>query len=95
MENSYRTQNYMQALPKQQTGRVIIQKKIIRGGSVRSPSKKSNINISISSFNRDYVIKKIIDLHGKKEYKPESLFIAAGIMDRYVQLTGPQNILNS
>lgn len=46
MENAYKTTNYMFNIPKQQTGRVIIQKKtIVRGGSVRSPSKKSNLRI--------------------------------------------------
>jgi hypothetical protein len=62
---------------------------------LRSPSKKSNIDISIPAFNRDFVVRKIIDLHSKKEYKPETLFIAVGIMDRYVQFSGAQNILNS
>lgn len=85
MENAYRLSNYMQNIPKQQTGRVIIQKRVaVRGGSVRSPSKKSNLQVPVQTFNREYVIKKIIDLHMKKEYKPESLFIAQGIMDRFV-----------
>lgn len=96
MEDAYRLSNYMAFIPRQQTGRVIIQKKtIVRGGSVRSPSKKSNISIHIAPFNREFVIKKIMDLHEKKSYKPESLFIATGIMDRFVQMSGAQNILNS
>lgn len=96
MENAYKISNYMALIPKQQAGRVIIQKKtMIRGGSVRSPSKKSNISIHIAPFNREFVIKKIMDLHEKKAYKSESLFIATGIMDRFVQMSGAQNILNS
>jgi hypothetical protein len=68
---------------------VIIQKKtILRGSSCRSPSKKSNICVTIAPFNREFVVKKIMDLHEKKAYKPESLFIAIGIMDRFVQMTG-------
>jgi hypothetical protein len=31
-------------------------------------------------------------LHGKKEYKPETLFIAAGIFDRFIYMVGIDNI---
>ena len=95
MEEVYKQSNYMQNAIRQKA-RVIIQHK--RGNSrvaMRSPSKKQNIEIQIPAFNRDFVIRKILDLHEKKGYKPETLFIATGIMDRYVQYTGPQNILNS
>ena len=41
MENAYKLSNYLQNIPKQQTGRVIIQKRTaVRGSSVRSPTKK-------------------------------------------------------
>jgi hypothetical protein len=31
----------------------------------------------------------------KKEYKPETLFIAAGILDRYIFMVGAQNFPKS
>jgi hypothetical protein len=31
----------------------------------------------------------------KKEYKPETLFIAAGILDRYIYMVGVQNFPKS
>jgi hypothetical protein len=49
----------------------------------------------IPAFNREYVARKIIDLHEKKGYKPETLFVAMGIMDRYVMMMGAHNIVNS
>jgi hypothetical protein len=49
----------------------------------------------IPAFNREYVARKIIDLHEKKGYKPETLFVAMGIMDHYVMIAGANNILNS
>ena len=43
----------------------------------------------ITSYDRSYGIQKIFDLHAKKEYKNETLFIAANIMDRYIYMVGP------
>ena len=40
---------------------------------------------------RSYGIQKIFDLHSKKLYKVETLFIAAGIFDRYINMIGYQN----
>ena len=37
---------------------------------------------------RSYGIQKIFDLHCKKEYKEETLFIASGIFDRYINMVG-------
>ena len=37
---------------------------------------------------RSYGIQKIFDLHQKKDYKEETLFIAAGIFDRYINMVG-------
>lgn len=42
---------------------------------------------------RSYGIQKIFDLHSKKDYKVETLFIAAGIFDRYINIIGFQNFL--
>jgi len=38
----------------------------------------------ITEYDRSYGIQKIFELHEKKEYKPQTLFIAAGILDRYI-----------
>lgn len=43
----------------------------------------------ITSYDRSYGVQKIFDLHAKKEYKNETLFIAANIMDRYIYMVGP------
>jgi hypothetical protein len=40
---------------------------------------------------RSYGIQKIFDLHMKKEYKEETLFIAAGIFDRFINMVGVNN----
>ena len=40
---------------------------------------------------RQYGIQKIFDLHTRKDYKVETLFIAAGIFDRYINLIGWRN----
>ena len=43
----------------------------------------------INAYDRSYGIQKIFDLHAKKDYKLESLFHAAGILDRYIYVIGP------
>jgi hypothetical protein len=47
-----------------------------------------DINKIITSQDRSYGIRKIFDFHMKKDYKLETLFIAAGIFDRYIQKFG-------
>ena len=37
---------------------------------------------------RSFGIQKIFDLHQKKDYKEETLFIAASIFDRYINIIG-------
>lgn len=49
----------------------------------------------ITSYDRSYGIQKIFDLHHKKEYKVETLFIAAGILDRYINIVGIMNFPKS
>ena len=51
-------------------------------------TKSKNIDQYITAYDRSYGIQKIFDLHMKKEYKQETLFIAAGILDRYIYLVG-------
>ena len=53
--------------------------------------KKINWDRVISAHDRSYGIQKIFDLHQKKEYKPESLFVAAAIFDRYIDSVGVLN----
>jgi len=45
----------------------------------------------IDANDRSYGIQKIFDLHQKKDYKPETLFIASGIFDRFIIQVGVQN----
>lgn len=53
---------------------------------VQKASKKK----LISEFDRSYAVQKIFDLHMKKEYKIETLFVAVSIMDRYLHQIGYQ-----
>ena len=57
--------------------------------------KKNPLNEQITAYDRSYGIQKIFDLHQKKEYKPETLFIAAGILDRYINMVGVTNFPKS
>lgn len=43
---------------------------------------------SLTPIDRSFGIQKIFDLHKKKEYKHETLFQAANIMDRYINIVG-------
>ena len=42
----------------------------------------------ITPHDRSYAVQKIFDLHIKKEYKVETLFIAVNVMDRYLATIG-------
>lgn len=55
----------------------------------------SNADNIIGAYDRSYAIQKIFDLHTKKDYKAESLFAAAGILDRYLYMIGIQNFPKS
>lgn len=52
---------------------------------------KLNPAQQISQFDRSYAIQKIFDLHAKKDYKIETLFVACAILDRYLFTIGWQN----
>lgn len=52
-------------------------------------NKKSN-DTFLKESDRSFSIQKIFDLHMKKDYKVETLFIAAGIFDRYINMIGYQ-----
>lgn len=49
----------------------------------------------VTSYDRSYGIQKIFDLHQKKEYKVETLFVAASILDRYINMIGVLNFPKS
>ena len=53
--------------------------------------QKQNMDQVITNYDRSYGIQKIFDLHQKKEYKVETLFVAAGILDRYINMIGVLN----
>lgn len=42
----------------------------------------------MSQFDRSYAVQKIFDLHIKKEYKIETLFVAVSIFDRFLAAIG-------
>ena len=50
-------------------------------------SKLSNHQL-ISQYDRSYAIQKIFDLHMKKRYRNETLFVACSILDRYLAVIG-------
>jgi len=58
-------------------------------------NKKMNSSDLMTPYDRSYGIQKIFELHQKKEYKVETLFIAAGIFDRYINMLGVQNFHRS
>ena len=71
--------NYFKNQKKQSLGQKI----------VSSLGKKSESGMTENL--RSFGIQKIFDLHQKKDYKEETLFIAAGIFDRYINIVGVQN----
>ena len=44
---------------------------------------------------RSFGVQKIFDFHQKKDYKEETLFIAASIFDRYINIIGVSNFSKS
>lgn len=81
MEEAFTQKNYFAADKK---AKVSIGQKI-----VNSLNKK--MENGMTEHARSYGIQKIFDLHQKKDYKEETLFIAAGIFDRYINMIGYQN----
>lgn len=63
---------------------------VVMKTSSNSNSKKSSEKF-LTAHDRSYGIQKIFDLHQKKDYKVETLFIATGIFDRYIFNVGVQN----
>jgi hypothetical protein len=77
--------NYLENLPQQQAR---IEKLSISQKIHDVFHKKLNLDQQITAYDRSYGIQKIFDLHMKKDYKPETLFVAAGILDRYLYMIG-------
>lgn len=57
--------------------------------------KSANNDTIVGAYDRSYGIQKIFDLHNKKDYKVETLFVAAGILDRYIYMIGANNFPKS
>lgn len=55
---------------------------------------KKNLDQSkiVKSIERSYGIQKLYDLHQKKKYRIETLFVAANVFDRYLALVGHWNV---
>ena len=51
-------------------------------------NRRVNNGSLITQHDRSYAVQKIFDLHIKKEYKVETLFIAVNVMDRYLATIG-------
>ena len=45
----------------------------------------------MTDLDRSYGIQKIMDLHAKKDYRDETLFLAANILDKYMISIGVEN----
>ena len=45
----------------------------------------------MGNYDRSYGIQKIFDLHQKKDYKVETVFTAANILDHYIHAIGVEN----
>lgn len=52
---------------------------------------KNDKDNCITKRDRSYGMQKIFYLHREKEYKIETLFVAAGIFDRYINIIGVSN----
>lgn len=78
LEEAFQIQNYLDQVPKSLCQRI---------QNSMSLSKKSSEKY-LTAHDRSYGIQKIFDLHQKKDYKVETLFIATGIFDRYINAVG-------
>ena len=80
LEEAFAMKNYMDPKNTQEQHEKLSQNKAGR--------KKVPNHLLISQFDRSYAIQKIFDLHIKKDYKIETLFIACSILDRYLYSIG-------
>ena len=45
----------------------------------------------MAATDRTYGIQRILYLHEQKDYKPEALFAAANVFDKYIEAVGASN----
>jgi hypothetical protein len=55
---------------------------------LQSSLQKKKRSHLVSQFDRSYAVQKIFDLHNRKEYKIETLFVAVSIFDRFLAAIG-------
>lgn len=80
MEEAFLMHNYFKGVQPR--------KQVAKTSSSGSVGSKSSSGGGMTEHLRSYGIQKIFDLHQKKDYKEETLFIAAGIFDRYINICG-------
>lgn len=80
MEEAFLMHNYFKG--------VQTQKKQVSKTSSSGSVGKTSSGGGMTEHLRSYGIQKIFDLHQKKDYKEETLFVAAGIFDRYINISG-------
>jgi hypothetical protein len=84
LEDAFQMTNYLDKASKVETSpKISLTQKLANTFAKKAPAIEC-----ITAHDRSYGILKIFDLHSKKEYKRETLFIAAGIFDRYIQMMG-------
>lgn len=94
-EEAYLISNYLD--PKSQSSTKPAAQRFVPCTTCKSPNCKGTKRISrlpvgsesiITPIDRSYAIQKLYDLHLQKEYRPETLFTAQQIMDRYLYCIG-------
>lgn len=88
MEESFQMQNYLKKDKKLTASKTMAQK---IQEKFKIGSKKFTGNDCFTKRDRSYGIQKLFYLHREKDYKIETLFTAAGIFDRYINILGYQN----
>jgi len=87
-QSSYlRLRSMEEALAMKNYFRVEKSKKQSLGQKIASSIGKKSDG-GMTELQRSFGIQKIFDLHQKKDYKEETLFIAASIFDRYINILG-------
>jgi hypothetical protein len=80
MEEAYKMKNYL----------TCVKKKLSLLDKIEKTIKKP-CDTGVTEHARSFGIQKIFSLHQSKDYKEETLFIAANIFDRYIACIGPLN----
>ena len=85
-EEAFLSKNYLDQIP--QPEKLTLGQKFQNSMNL---GKSKLIDKTITQQDRSYGIQKIFDLHTKKEYKNETLFVATSIFDRYINSVGASN----